>query len=101
MIRAIFWDNDGVLVDTEALFFAANRKVLAERGIDLGRDDSKEMSPGQGRSIPERGDYAPIRGLVVISSSIGGAENAACLAYPPRCHCDSWPRQNYSRGLLR
>ena len=27
--------------------------------------------------FPERGDDAPIRGLVVISSSIGGAENAA------------------------
>jgi hypothetical protein len=26
---------------------------------------------------PERGDYVPIRGLVVISSSIGGVENAA------------------------
>ena len=29
MIRAIFWDNDGVLVDTEHLYFQATRQVLA------------------------------------------------------------------------
>lgn len=32
---AILFDNDGVLVDTEALYFQANREVLATVGVDL------------------------------------------------------------------
>jgi HAD superfamily hydrolase (TIGR01509 family) len=35
MIQAIFWDNDGVLVDTERLYFEATRRVLAGIGVDL------------------------------------------------------------------
>ncbi len=35
MIKAIFWDNDGVLVDTEHLYFEATRRVLATVGVDL------------------------------------------------------------------
>jgi beta-phosphoglucomutase-like phosphatase (HAD superfamily) len=36
MIQAIFWDNDGVLVDTEGLFFRANEETLA--GVGISRD---------------------------------------------------------------
>jgi HAD superfamily hydrolase (TIGR01509 family) len=32
---AILFDNDGVLVDTEALYFRANREALATVGVDL------------------------------------------------------------------
>jgi HAD superfamily hydrolase (TIGR01509 family) len=35
MIKAIFWDNDGVLVDTEHLYCEATRRVLAGVGVDL------------------------------------------------------------------
>ncbi len=28
VIKAIFWDNDGVLVDTEELYFRATQEVL-------------------------------------------------------------------------
>jgi HAD superfamily hydrolase (TIGR01509 family) len=35
MIKAIFWDNDGVLVDTERLYFLATQQVLATVGIAL------------------------------------------------------------------
>lgn len=38
MIKAIFWDNDGVLVDTEKLYFQANKEIFAEIGIDLSED---------------------------------------------------------------
>jgi len=34
-IKAIFWDNDGVLVDTEKLYFEATRTVLLPLGIEL------------------------------------------------------------------
>ncbi len=33
--RAILWDNDGVLVDTERLYFQATREVFARVGVDL------------------------------------------------------------------
>lgn len=35
MTKAIFWDNDGVLVDTERLYFQATQQVLATIGITL------------------------------------------------------------------
>jgi HAD superfamily hydrolase (TIGR01509 family) len=33
--KALLWDNDGVLVDTEQWYFQATREVLAEVGIEL------------------------------------------------------------------
>lgn len=38
MLRAIIFDCDGVIADTEPLHFAALQTVLAEEGIDLGKD---------------------------------------------------------------
>jgi HAD superfamily hydrolase (TIGR01509 family) len=35
VIKAILWDNDGVLVDTEHLYFEATRRVLATVGVAL------------------------------------------------------------------
>ena len=32
---AILWDNDGVLVDTERLYFQSTQDVFARAGIDL------------------------------------------------------------------
>ncbi|MFT7183873.1 MAG: HAD superfamily hydrolase (TIGR01509 family) [Oceanicoccus sp.] len=37
-MKTIFFDNDGTLVDTEKLFFAATKTVLKEIGIDLTRE---------------------------------------------------------------
>ena len=34
-IRGVLWDNDGVLVNTERLFYETNRDVLREHGADL------------------------------------------------------------------
>jgi HAD superfamily hydrolase (TIGR01509 family) len=35
MIKAILWDNDGVLVNTEYLFYEANREMFLPHGIEL------------------------------------------------------------------
>ena len=35
MAKAILWDNDGVLVDTERLYFEANRELLESLGAEL------------------------------------------------------------------
>ena len=47
--KAIFWDNDGVLVDTEHVYFEATRRVLASAGIDLTEDEYMELFLIQGR----------------------------------------------------
>ena len=39
MIRAIIFDLDGTLVDTEPLHFQGFREVLAGEGIELGREE--------------------------------------------------------------
>jgi HAD superfamily hydrolase (TIGR01509 family) len=49
VIDAIFWDNDGVLVDTEHLYFEATRDVLASVDIALTEDDYRELFLVQGR----------------------------------------------------
>jgi HAD superfamily hydrolase (TIGR01509 family) len=35
MLRAILWDNDGVLVDTERIFFEANREYFRRHQFEL------------------------------------------------------------------
>jgi HAD superfamily hydrolase (TIGR01509 family) len=46
---AILFDNDGVLVDTEHLYFRANREVLAGVGVDLDADAYVELFLREGR----------------------------------------------------
>lgn len=50
MVEAILWDNDGVLVDTEGLFFQATRGALACAGIELTFEQFLDISMRQGRS---------------------------------------------------
>jgi len=51
MIKAIFWDNDGVLVDTEGIFFGANQTILAGLGISLRLEQFEEISLVRGQSV--------------------------------------------------
>lgn len=48
MWKAILFDNDGVLVDTEALYHRANREVLATAGVDLDEAAHIELYLRQG-----------------------------------------------------
>jgi HAD superfamily hydrolase (TIGR01509 family) len=50
MVEAILWDNDGVLVDTECVFFESTRRTLARTGIELSLEQFMELSLRQGRS---------------------------------------------------
>ena len=50
MTRALLFDNDGVLADTEPLFFEATRAALASLGVDLSHDHYLELSLRLGRS---------------------------------------------------
>jgi HAD superfamily hydrolase (TIGR01509 family) len=51
MLRAIFWDNDGVLVDTERLYYDATRAVLGRAGVELTEDVYEDLSLRQGMSV--------------------------------------------------
>jgi HAD superfamily hydrolase (TIGR01509 family) len=50
MIKAIFWDNDGVLVDTEKLYFQATRELLLGTGVTLTEALFQRISLAEGRS---------------------------------------------------
>jgi HAD superfamily hydrolase (TIGR01509 family) len=49
MTKAILWDNDGVLVDTEHLYFEATRHVLNSVGIPLTEEQYIELFLVQNR----------------------------------------------------
>lgn len=49
MIKAIFWDNDGVLVDTERLYYKATQIMLASVGVHLAREQFIEYSLVHGK----------------------------------------------------
>ncbi len=42
-VKAILWDNDGVLVDTEHLYCEATRQVLGRIGVELNDDEYREL----------------------------------------------------------
>jgi len=48
---AIFWDNDGVLMETEHLYYRANVEALAEAGVNLSLSAFREISLQRGESI--------------------------------------------------
>jgi HAD superfamily hydrolase (TIGR01509 family) len=49
--RAILWDNDGVLVDTEKWFFEANRLELAVLGVTATSAQFEEINLKRGVSL--------------------------------------------------
>jgi HAD superfamily hydrolase (TIGR01509 family) len=60
MIKAILWDNDGVLVDTEKLFFKATHDTLARVGITLSTERFIDFSLVRGFGLC---DYMKAEGL--------------------------------------
>jgi len=47
-VKAIFWDNDGVLVDTERLYFQATQDIMTAAGVPLSEADYLEYFLRQG-----------------------------------------------------
>jgi beta-phosphoglucomutase-like phosphatase (HAD superfamily) len=46
----VLWDNDGVLVDTEGLYFQATKTVLQTVDVGLTPEQFKEISLRRGES---------------------------------------------------
>src|ERR1039457_6283901 len=59
MIEAVLWDNDGVLVDTETLFFETTRGAFARLGLDLTKEIWGRLYLSEGKSSRE---IATLRG---------------------------------------
>lgn len=55
----IFWDNDGVLVDTEGLYYQASREALATIGFHLTAAQFTAISLATGRSVFELATQDP------------------------------------------
>ena len=36
--KAVFWDNDGILVDTEKYYFEATSQILKKAGFELTKE---------------------------------------------------------------
>jgi HAD superfamily hydrolase (TIGR01509 family) len=76
MFAAIFWDNDGVLMETEHLYFRANAEALARVGVELTIDTFREISLRRGESVlplapgkePELRNWRDTRYLELLGS---------------------------------
>lgn len=55
-LKAILWDNDGVLVDTERLYFKATAEILETVGYTLTHEDYIRISLTVGKSLFELAD---------------------------------------------
>ncbi|ABL00486.1 HAD family hydrolase [Pelobacter propionicus] len=51
MFDGIFWDNDGVLMETEHLYYQANAEALALAGVELTLEEFCRISLRQGESV--------------------------------------------------
>ncbi len=51
MFDGIFWDNDGVLMETEHLYYRANAEALAQAGVELTLEVFCRISLRQGESV--------------------------------------------------
>jgi HAD superfamily hydrolase (TIGR01509 family) len=58
--KFIFWDNDGVLVDTEELYYQASREALAGIGFDLSAEQFADISLATSRSVFELATSDPV-----------------------------------------
>lgn len=59
LFEAVFWDHDGVLVDTEPLYYQATAEILAAHGVELTPDAFRDLflveSRGAWHLLDERG----------------------------------------------
>jgi HAD superfamily hydrolase (TIGR01509 family) len=58
MFDGIFWDNDGVLMETEHLYYQANAEALAQVGVELSLEEFCRISLRQGESVLTLADGA-------------------------------------------
>jgi len=124
MLKAVFWDNDGVLVDTEELFYDTTRAVLSSAGFELTPEQFTAYALRQGRSVFElleetideseverlrsernaryaerlAAGVAPIDGIEAVLASLAGRVTLAVVTSSNPEHLEIMHRHT---GLLR
>ena len=58
-LKAVIWDNDGVLVDTERLYFEASTRILETVGYVLTKEAYVQTSLTAGQSLFDLADVSP------------------------------------------
>lgn len=53
MVQAVLWDNDGILVDSEIIFYEISRLAFARLGLELTKDTWGIQFLGEGRGSKE------------------------------------------------
>jgi HAD superfamily hydrolase (TIGR01509 family) len=76
-LKAIFFDNDGVLVDTEGLYFEVTRQALASLGVELSTEEHERINMSEGRSVF---DLAEERGIPAGAVAAARSERDAAYA---------------------
>jgi len=76
MYTAIFWDNDGVLVDTEKFYYLANKKLLSRYQIELTESLFRDLYLKQ-----SKGAWHLIPGVNLESSDISNLRNERNAMY--------------------
>ncbi|MBT0651923.1 HAD family hydrolase [Geomobilimonas luticola] len=118
MFKAIFWDNDGVLMETEQLYYRANAEALARAGVELTLDTFREISLRRGESVLQLapGGEAEVRGwrdiryrelLTAEAEVIPGVPEILArlhgrlpMAIVTSCRRDNFLRMHHRSGLL-
>ncbi|OGV51904.1 MAG: hypothetical protein A2X49_01895 [Lentisphaerae bacterium GWF2_52_8] len=111
MLKAIFWDNDGVLVETEHLYYQACAGALAEAGVTLSEEAFVDFSLRQGRSIFEllkntdgnAPDEALISRLALLRNELYAKllrQSADCLVLPGVRELLSCLKGRYRMGIV-
>lgn len=118
MFKAIFWDNDGVLMETEHLYYRANAEALARVGVELTIDAFREVSLRRGESVLQLapGGEDEVRGwrdtryrelLVADAAVIPGVPEILTrlhgrlpMAIVTSCRRENFLQMHHSSGLL-
>lgn len=120
MYSAIFWDNDGILMETEHLYYLANAEALARVGVELPLETFRRVSLQQGESVlklaADRGDDVEVRRwrdaryldlLATESKVIPGVRNTLArlhgrlpMAVVTSCRREHFQQMHQRSGLL-
>ncbi|PLX96250.1 MAG: HAD family hydrolase [Desulfuromonas sp.] len=116
--EAIFWDNDGVLMQSEHLYYQANAEILAEVDVELNLTTFRQISLQQGESVlglaaGKESMLRPMRDqryekLLANALPMPGAEALLCtlqgqvpMAIVTSCRRAHFERMHQNSGLLQ
>lgn len=119
MFDGIFWDNDGVLMETEQLYYRANAEALAQVGIALTMEEFCRISLRQGESVlalaanDDEPELRRVRDTIYfrllgeearvypgVQSTLERFHGRLPMAIVTSCRRDNFKQMHHSSGLL-